>query len=78
MPIASTHLGAALARLDEREQQALMLRYGADLPVKECAEVLGVGIDNMKKILKAALRKLRQSLRMDGYETAGTAKKGHR
>ncbi|MEU9272670.1 sigma-70 family RNA polymerase sigma factor [Streptomyces sp. NPDC048251] len=71
-------LGAALARLDEREQQALMLRYGADLPVKECAEVLGVGIDNMKKILKTALRKLRQSLRMDGYETAGTAKEGHR
>ncbi|MGQ4364260.1 hypothetical protein [Streptomyces sp. SAS_272] len=39
---------------------------------------LGVGIDNMKKILKTALRKLRQSLRMDGYETAGTAKEGHR
>ncbi|MFI2437135.1 RNA polymerase sigma factor [Streptomyces sp. NPDC018693] len=71
-------LGAALAGLTERERQALMLRYVADLPVAQCAEVLGTGIDNMKKILKAALRKLRQSPRLDGYETAGTAKEVHR
>ncbi|WP_330343396.1 sigma-70 family RNA polymerase sigma factor [Streptomyces longwoodensis] len=70
-------LSVALTRLDERERHALQLRYGADLPVKECAEILGIGIDNMKKILKTALRKLRQSLRMDGYQTAGTAKEGH-
>ncbi|QKV90428.1 sigma-70 family RNA polymerase sigma factor [Streptomyces sp. NA02950] len=71
-------LGTALAELTEREVQALSLRYLADLPVKDCADVLGVGIDNMKKILKTALRKLRQSSRMDGYETAGTAKEAHR
>lgn len=54
-------LDTALAALTERERQALTLRYVADLPVKDCAEVLKVGIDNMKKILKTALQKLRES-----------------
>ncbi|MGW2725513.1 RNA polymerase sigma factor [Streptomyces sp. NPDC001492] len=54
-------LERALAELTEDERQALLLRYVADLPVKECAEVLLLGIDNLKKILKKALRTLRQS-----------------
>ncbi|SEB29896.1 Sigma-70, region 4 [Streptomyces misionensis] len=76
--IRRVDLGRALAELTERERQALALRYLADLPVKDCAEVLGVGIDNMKKILKTASGKLRQSPHMDGYKTAGTAKEVHR
>ncbi|MFJ9565952.1 RNA polymerase sigma factor [Streptomyces fuscichromogenes] len=71
-------LSAALRELTERERQALGLRYVADLPVKECAEVLEVGIDNMKKILKTALKKLRQSPRMEGYQIPQTAKEAHR
>lgn len=64
-------LEQALAKLTERERQALLLRYAAQLPVKECAEVLGLGVDNMKKILSRALRTLRQSPRMNAYDTAG-------
>ncbi|MFF1680762.1 RNA polymerase sigma factor [Streptomyces sp. NPDC058256] len=71
-------LGRALAELSERERQALLLRYVADLPVGDCAEVLELAVDNMKKILKTALRTLRQSPRMDTYEPAGWAKEVHR
>ncbi|MEU9662893.1 RNA polymerase sigma factor [Streptomyces chartreusis] len=71
-------LGAALRELSERERQALELRYVADQPVKDCAEVLGVGIDNMKKILQTALKKLRQSPRMEGYQVISPAKEAHR
>lgn len=67
-------LDMALRELIERERQALGLRYVADLPVKDCAEVMEVGIDNMKKILKTALNKLRQSPRMEGYQIITTAK----
>ncbi len=67
-------LRIALRELTERERQALGLRYVADLPVKECAEVMDVGIDNMKKILKTALNKLRLSPRMEGYQIITTAK----
>lgn len=59
----------ALAELTERERQALLLRHVAQLPVIECAEVLDLGIDNLKKILKKALATLRQSPRMDAYDT---------
>lgn len=76
--IRRVDLRAALAELTERERQALALRYLVDLPVRDCAEVLGVGIDNMKKILKTASGKLRQSPHMDGYKTAGTAKEVYR
>ncbi|GGP00335.1 RNA polymerase sigma factor [Wenjunlia tyrosinilytica] len=68
----------ALAELDERQRQALLLHHVAGFAVKECAEVLGVGIDNMKKILKQARGRLRQSPRMDAYETTATAKEVHR
>lgn len=76
--VRRTDLGAALAELTERERQALAVRYVGDLPVKDCAEVLEVGIDTMKKILKTALQKLRQSPRLDGYDTVRTAKEAHR
>ena len=71
-------LSAALQDLSERERQALGLRYVADLPVKDCAEVMEVGIDNMKKILKTALSKLRRSPRMESYQIVSTAKEAHR
>ncbi|MDT0616135.1 RNA polymerase sigma factor [Streptomyces lancefieldiae] len=64
----------ALATLTERERQALLLKYGADLSVAECAEALGERIDNMKKILKKAREALRQAPGMDAYNSAGTAK----
>jgi RNA polymerase sigma-70 factor (ECF subfamily) len=67
-------LARALAELTGRQQEALQLRYVAELPVHTCAEVLGLGIDNMKKILKNALRTLRQSPRMAAYDNATWAR----
>lgn len=61
-------LKQALAELTSRQQEALHLRYVADLPVATCAEVLGLKIDNMKKILKNALSALRQSPLMAAYD----------
>ncbi|MEW2570184.1 RNA polymerase sigma factor [Streptomyces sp. NPDC047070] len=66
-------LERALATLTGRQQEALLLRYVAELPVSTCAEFLGLGIDNMKKILKSALRTLRQSPHMAAYKSATRA-----
>ncbi|MFD5858761.1 RNA polymerase sigma factor [Streptomyces chartreusis] len=71
-------LTRALGDLTERQRQALLLRYVAELSVQNCADVLGVGLDNMKKILKQARQALRVSPRMDTYETTATAKEVHR
>ncbi|MBQ1117022.1 MULTISPECIES: RNA polymerase sigma factor [Streptomyces] len=64
----------ALAALSERERQALLLTYGAGLTVAECAEVLGEGVHNMKKILSKARVVLRNAPGMDAYGSAGKAK----
>ncbi|WP_405969030.1 sigma-70 family RNA polymerase sigma factor [Streptomyces sp. NBC_00988] len=60
-------LRRALTRLCERERQALQLRHLDGMPVAACAALLGTGIDNTKKILKRALRKLRQDPGMAAY-----------
>jgi RNA polymerase sigma-70 factor (ECF subfamily) len=67
-------LHKALATLTEQQRQALLLKYGAGLSVRECAEVLGTGVDNMKKILGKAREALRQAPGMDAYSSAGLAK----
>ncbi|UOB07635.1 sigma-70 family RNA polymerase sigma factor [Streptomyces sp. HP-A2021] len=67
-----------LAELPERQRQALYLKYLAELSVQECADVLGVGFDSMKKILKLALKALRESPCMDAYRTTAAAKEVHR
>ncbi|MEV7740082.1 sigma-70 family RNA polymerase sigma factor [Streptomyces sp. NPDC088921] len=64
----------ALATLTERQRQALLMKYGANLSVAECAEALGEGVDNMKKILGKAREALRQAPGMDAYKSAGMAK----
>ncbi|MEU1407976.1 sigma-70 family RNA polymerase sigma factor [Streptomyces sp. NPDC005728] len=67
-------LRKALDTLTERERQALLLKYGADLSVAECADVLGESVHNMKKILDKAREALRQAPGMDAYRSAGMAK----
>ncbi|MFJ4585156.1 RNA polymerase sigma factor [Streptomyces echinatus] len=67
-------LRKALATLTEHQRQALLMKYVAELSVAECAEVLGTGIDNMKKILVKARKALRQAPGMDAYNSAGMAK----
>ncbi|MGW7610967.1 RNA polymerase sigma factor [Streptomyces sp. NPDC054766] len=71
-------LERALAELDERQRQALLLRYVANLPVKDCAAVLGESHENMKKILSKARASLRQSPRMETYETVAAVKEVRR
>lgn len=61
-------LERALARLSEREQELIALRYGADLSGPEVAAVTGLTLANTHQILARALRKLR------GYlDPGGTA-----
>lgn len=67
-------LRKALATLTEQQRQTLLLKYVAELSVAECAEVLGTGVHNMKKILGKAREALRQAPGMDAYKSAGMAK----
>ncbi|WP_328663205.1 RNA polymerase sigma factor [Streptomyces sp. NBC_00328] len=71
-------LERALAELDERQRQALLLHYVAELSTKDCAAVLQVGVENMKKILSKARASLRQSPRMETYETVAAVKEVRR
>lgn len=53
----------ALRALDEREQRVVQLYYEFELSLKEIAEVLGVTEARVCQINKAALKKMRSSLR---------------
>ena len=52
----------ALGRLPERQRTAVVLRYYADLPLAEVAEVMGVAVGTVKSTLHAALASLRIDL----------------
>ncbi|MDX2557275.1 MULTISPECIES: RNA polymerase sigma factor [Streptomyces] len=67
-------LRKALATLTEQQRQALLMKYVANLSVAECAETLGTGEHNMKKILGKAREAVRQAPGMDAYNSAVTAK----
>jgi RNA polymerase sigma factor (sigma-70 family) len=55
-------LSSALARLEERDQELLALRYGADLKARQIAEVLGMSTNAVKVALHRAIGKLRREL----------------
>jgi len=59
-------LAAALATLDEREQELIALRYGADLTAKRIGEVLGLQTNAVEVALHRALGRLRD--RLEGVE----------
>lgn len=50
-----------LAALGERERGVLALRYGADLPGREIAELMGLSEGNVHQIISRSLRSLRES-----------------
>ena len=52
----------ALARLPDRQRAAVVLRYYADLPLADVAEVMGVATGTVKSTLHAALASLRIDL----------------
>jgi RNA polymerase sigma-70 factor (sigma-E family) len=51
---------AALARLSPRRRAAVVLRYYADLPEQEIADVLGCRVGTVKSLLSRALGQLKQ------------------
>jgi RNA polymerase sigma-70 factor (ECF subfamily) len=55
-------LHRALATLGEDEREALALRYGADLKVRDVARIVGDGESAVEKRIHRALRKLRDEL----------------
>jgi RNA polymerase sigma factor (sigma-70 family) len=57
-------LAAAIASLDEREQDLIALRYGADLTAKRIGEALGLSTNAVEVALHRALGHLRS--RLDG------------
>ena len=55
-------LGPAIQMLDEREQDLLALRYGADLTAKRIGEIVGLQTNAVEVALHRALARLRELL----------------
>ena len=55
-------LGAAMATLSEDEREAIALRYGADLKLREVAKIVGEGESAVEARIYRGLRKLREQL----------------
>jgi RNA polymerase sigma factor (sigma-70 family) len=60
--LAHLTLSAALASLDEREQELIALRYGADLTARRIAQILGMRTNAVEVALHRALVRLRERL----------------
>jgi RNA polymerase sigma-70 factor (ECF subfamily) len=60
-------LREALARLSEREQEIIRLRFVAGLTNRAIAKLMGLREGNVAVILFRALRKLRKTLGAEGY-----------
>ncbi|HEY5171836.1 MAG TPA: sigma-70 family RNA polymerase sigma factor [Acidimicrobiia bacterium] len=56
---------AALAHLSERQRAAVVLRYVADLPLADIADVMGCATGTVKATLHQALAHLRVELEVD-------------
>lgn len=55
-------LSAAIATLDEREQELIALRYGADLTARRIAEIVGMRTNAVEVALHRTLARLRERL----------------
>jgi RNA polymerase sigma factor (sigma-70 family) len=58
-------LAAAVATLEEREQEIIALRYGADLSARRIGEILGMKTNAVEVALHRALLRLRNRLESD-------------
>jgi RNA polymerase sigma-B factor len=59
----------ALNELDERERTCVRLRFAEDLTQEEIAARVGVSQVHVSRILRAAIEKLRESVKTSGLET---------
>jgi RNA polymerase sigma-70 factor (ECF subfamily) len=66
-------LSAALAALDEREQELIALRYGADLTARRIGEVLGMRTNAVEVALHRALARLRELLEAERSPESGAS-----
>ena len=65
-PVATAlDVRAALAQLTDRQRAAVVLRYVADLPISEIAEVMGCATGTVKATLHQALARMRIELETD-------------
>lgn len=60
--LSDPDLAAALATLPPRQRQAIALRYWADLPLRDCADAMGVSLGSMKQHLARAHDRLAREL----------------
>lgn len=67
-------LGAAVARLGDRDRDLIALRYGADLSAREIARLLELRTNAVEVALHRALARLRADLRDDGEDRAAAAR----
>lgn len=58
----------ALAELDERHRQAVMLKFSAGLKYKEIAEVMQTSVSNVGVILHTALKAIRKEIAPEAAE----------
>ncbi len=58
-------LARALATLSDEEREAIALRFGADLKLREVARVLGEGESAIEKRISRGLKKLRNELQSE-------------
>jgi RNA polymerase sigma-B factor len=58
-------LGTALAKLNEREQRILSLRFYGNLTQSDIAEKMGISQMHVSRLIAKALAKLREDLRKD-------------
>jgi RNA polymerase sigma-70 factor (ECF subfamily) len=67
-------LAAAIARLDERDQELLALRYGADLTARRIAQIFGLRTNAVEVALHRAVARLR--LELESERTPGSTVTG--
>jgi RNA polymerase sigma-70 factor (ECF subfamily) len=58
-------LAAAIATLDEHDQELIALRYGSDLTARRIAETLDMSTNAVEVALHRALRRLREALALE-------------
>jgi len=70
-------LSGALARLDERDQELIALRYGADLTARRIGEILGMRTNAVEVALHRALGHLRELMegRRPSHEGGGVERR---
>jgi RNA polymerase sigma-B factor len=65
-PVDRVAARSAMQKLPERERQIVYLRYFEDLTQQEIADVMGISQVHVSRLLRSALRRLRQDVVAEG------------